>query len=78
MFLFVIVKVFSRFLWERSLKDNKAQFVIDGVRFGILQQIIKTIFLFLKKNDINFLCFKRNPANFAERYFQTLKKRLHR
>lgn len=91
--LLVIVDVFSRFLWVRCLKDKKAQSVIDAFK-DILDgprqpKAIRTdkgnefynryLKRYLKEKGIKF-CYALNEtkANFAERYIQTLKKRLYR
>lgn len=92
-YLLVIVDVFSRFLWVRCLKDKKSQSVIDTFK-DILDgprhpKAIRTdrgtefynryLKRYLKEKGIK-ICYALNEtkANFAERYIQTLKKRLYR
>ena len=92
-FLLVIVDVFSRFLWVRTLKDRKAKSVIDAfkdVLSGPRQpKAIRTdkgsefynryLQQYLRERDIKiFYALNETKANFAERYIQTLKKRLYR
>lgn len=92
-YLLVIVDVFSRFLWVRCLKDKKAQSVIDAFK-DILDgprqpKAIRTdkgtefynryLKRYLKEKGIKiFYALNETKANFAERYIQTLKKRLYR
>lgn len=92
-YLLVIVDVFSRFLWVRCLKDKKAQSVIDAFK-DILDgprhpKAIRTdkgtefynryLKRYLKEKGIKiFYALNESKANFAERYIQTLKKRLYR
>ncbi|XP_061192263.1 uncharacterized protein LOC133200489 [Saccostrea echinata] len=92
-YLLVVVDVFSRYLWVRALKDKKAQTVIGAFK-DILSDSRKpkairtdkgTEFYnrylkeYLKGKDIKiFYALNETKANFAERYIQTLKKRLYR
>ncbi|XP_061167375.1 uncharacterized protein LOC133176237 [Saccostrea echinata] len=92
-YLLVIVDVFSRFLWVRTLKDKKAKTVIDAFkdilagsrRPKALRTDKGTEFYnrylkqYLKEKSIKiFYALNETKANFAERYIQTLKKRLYR
>lgn len=92
-YLLVIVDVFSRFLWVRPLRDKKAQSIIDAFKDVLngprqpkairtdkgsefYNQFLKRHF---KEKGINiFYALNETKANFAERYIQTLKKRLYR
>lgn len=92
-FLLVIVDVFSRFLWVRPLKDRKAKSVIEAFK-DLLQgprrpNAIRTdkgsefynryLQHYLRDQHIKiFYALNETKANFAERYIQTLKKRLYR
>lgn len=92
-FLLVIVDVFSRFMWVRPLKDRKAKSVIEAFQ-DILRdprrpKAIRTdkgsefynryLQQYLREQDIKiFYALNETKANFAERYIQTLKKRLYR
>lgn len=92
-FLLVIVDVFSRFLWVRPLKDRKAKSVIEAFK-DLLQgprrpKAIRTdkgsefynryLQQYLRDQHIKiFYALNETKANFAERYIQTLKKRLYR
>lgn len=92
-YLLVIVDVFSRFLWVRPLRDKKAQSIIDAFKDVLngprqpkairtdkgsefYNQFLKRYF---KEKGIKiFYALNETKANFAERYIQTLKKRLYR
>jgi hypothetical protein len=92
-YLLVIIDVFSRFLWVRPLKDKKAQTIIDAFK-DVLKgsrhpKAIRTdkgsefynryLKRFLSERGIKiFYTFNETKANFAERYIQTLKKRMYR
>ncbi|XP_062603907.1 uncharacterized protein LOC134265702 [Saccostrea cucullata] len=92
-FLLVIVDVFSRFLWVRPLKDRKSKSVIDAFK-DVLSgprrpRAIRTdkgsefynryLQKYLREQNIKiFYALNETKANFAERYIQTLKKRLYR
>ena len=92
-FLLVIVDVFSRFLWVRPLPDKKAKTVIEGFK-DVLKgprqpKAIRTdkgsefnnryFKQFVEERKIKlFYALNETKANFAERYIQTLKKRLYR
>lgn len=92
-YLLVIVDVFSRFMWVRPLKDKKAQSIVDAFR-DILSgprqpKAIRTdkgsefynryLKRYLQEKGINiFYVLNETKPNFAERYIQTLKKRLYR
>lgn len=92
-FLLVIVDVFSRFLWIRPLKDRKGKSVIEAFKDVLVgprrPRTIRTdkgsefynrfLQQYLKDQGIKiFYALNETKANFAERYFQTLKKRLYR
>ncbi|XP_062587276.1 uncharacterized protein LOC134248897 [Saccostrea cucullata] len=92
-FLLVIVDVFSRMLWVRPLKDRKAKTVIDAFKDVFRgprhPKAIRTdkgsefynryLQQYLKEQGIKiFYALNETKANFAERYIQTLKKRLYR
>lgn len=92
-FLLVIVDVFSRFLWVRPLKDRKAKSVIEAFKDVLMgprrPRAIRTdkgsefynrfLQQYLKDQGIKmFYALNETKANFAERYIQTLKKRLYR
>ncbi|XP_061190340.1 uncharacterized protein LOC133198230 [Saccostrea echinata] len=92
-FLLVIVDVFSRYLWVRPLKDRKAKSVMDAFK-DVFQgsrrpKALRTdkgsefynrlLQRYLKDQGIKiFYALNETKANFAERYIQTLKKRLYR
>lgn len=92
-YLLVVVDVFSRFMWVRPLKDKKAQSIVDAFR-DILSgprqlKAIRTdkgsefynryLKRYLQEKGINiFYVLNETKPNFAERYIQTLKKRLYR
>jgi hypothetical protein len=92
-FLLVIVDVFSRFLWVRPLKDRKAKTVIEAFKDVLAgtrrPKAVRTdkgsefynryLQQYLKEQNIKiFYALNETKANFAERYIQTLKKRLYR
>ncbi|XP_062571179.1 uncharacterized protein LOC134233212 [Saccostrea cucullata] len=92
-FLLVVVDVFSRFLWVRTLHDKKAKSIIEAFKdilSGSRQpKAIRTdkgsefynryLKQYLKGKNIKiFYALNETKANFAERYIQTLKKRLYR
>ena len=92
-FLLGIVDIFSRFLWVRPLQDKKAKTVIEGfkdifkgdrrpkaVRTDIGSEFYNRYFKkYLDERRIKlFYSLNKTKANFAERYIQTLKKRLYR
>jgi hypothetical protein len=92
-FLLVIVDVFSRFLWVRTLKDRKAKTVIEAFK-NVLDgprrpRAIRTdkgsefynryLKQYLGERGIKiFYALNETKANFAEWYIQTLKKRMYR
>jgi hypothetical protein len=92
-FLLVIMDVFSCFLWVRILKDRKAKMVIEAFEDVFAgprrPRAIRTdkgsefynryLKQFLRDREIKiFYALNETKANFAERYIQTLKKRLYR
>ena len=92
-FLLVVVDVFSRYLWVEPLKDKKAKSVIEAfdriLRESRRPRTLRTdkgsefYNRFFKKylHDKSIKIFhalNETKANYAERYIQTLKKRIYR
>ncbi|KAK3107211.1 hypothetical protein FSP39_009512 [Pinctada imbricata] len=92
-FLLIVVDIFSRFLWVRPLMNKRATTVLDAFK-DILKgprrpKSIRTdkgseftnkaLQQYFKKEKIKiFYALNETKANYAERYIQTLKKRLYR
>ena len=92
-FLLVVVDVFSRYLWVEPLKDKKAKSVINAfdkifkgtrhpraIRSDKGSEFYNRYFKqYLKEKGIKiFYALNETKANYAERYIQTLRKRLIR
>ncbi|KAK3108623.1 hypothetical protein FSP39_011981 [Pinctada imbricata] len=92
-YLLIVVDIFSRYLWVRPLMDKKAKTVLEAFKYILSgprsPKTIRTdkgseftnklLRQYFEKEGIKiFYALNETKANYAERYIQTLKKRLYR